>query len=104
MTRTKSHQKKQVQREVRRRLEAERKKRFVERTPDDMDFKERMLHELQRLNESSRWLEENGFSRRAVVDVTPQVAYISLMFDVKKWGMTPEPDFCIYYKAFEQIK
>ena len=61
-----------------------------------------MLYELQRLNESSRWLEDNGFSRRAVVDVTSQVAYISLMFDVKKWGLTSEPEYYVYYKPVNE--
>jgi hypothetical protein len=93
----------QVKREVRRRTEAERKKKLYEPQPEGTEGNERMLHEIKRLNESARWLEEHGISRRAIIDVTETDAYITLMFDIKKWGMTPEPEFHLFYKEMEGI-
>jgi len=98
---TKTRSEKIIQKEVRRRLEAERTKRLYEQSEqrlDEMPLVERVQLEAQEMDKHAQWLEENKFSNRAVIDAPDGTTYIGLLFDSKHWELTPGPALKLIYK------
>lgn len=86
MARTKSHNKKQIQEEVRRRVEAERTKQLYGKKLQDMTLGERFQHDAHDIVKSSQFLQEHEGARWAHIPVTDTgKSYVGLLFDADHW-------------------